>query len=90
MALCPCLAFQYITKTLAKLVAHDLVQTCLILAYTLSQMNPLHANTFDLLRWQLTTYLVNLQYILKATNTRRIMHVPLANIHHSFMYRPNP
>ena len=73
MALCPCLACQYITRTLAKLVAHNLVHTCPLLVYTQSQMNPLHANTFDLLSWQLTTYQATFHYILKTTNTRRII-----------------
>jgi hypothetical protein len=59
------------------------------MAYTLSQMNPLHINTFDLLRWQLTIYEVKLQYILKANNTSRMMNVPLANVHISFIYWPN-
>ena len=75
MALCPCLVCQYITRTFAKMVAHNLVHTCLLLAYAQSRMNPLHANTFCLLGWQLTTYQAKFQYILKATNTRRVIHL---------------
>lgn len=89
VASCPCLTSQYITKLLAKMMAHVFVHVCPLLAYTLSQMNPEHTSTFRLYIWQLNIYQVNFKHPLKAINTRRFMNVSLANVHHSFIYRSN-